>query len=87
MAYRKHSPPLYITESQRLQLIGLYTVASQTYAQLSAIDKAILAITKEPDGRPWDSHGADLLFEDGDPSAKVDALFSKTGIRVRKKSR
>lgn len=74
---------LLITEGERLQLIGLATLAVQHNLALHAIVRAAKAITRDHEGG---GHTEDLVWSDlyhgGDVVHAVDRTLERLNIRV-----
>jgi len=70
-----------ITESERLQLIGLFTVAESLTRQLAAVERAageLLGV--ENDDHNYYGHLSDAIYSDG--PIGVDGLLTKLGVTV-----
>lgn len=74
-----------ITKAQRLQLIGLLTLAAQHMKMLESISASALEITKETedDGTPSTcGHTNDAIWDENRRAA--DDLLGRLKIKVRK---
>lgn len=76
---------LTITESDRLQLIGLLSVGAQLLHQLNSVDQAMCKLLGEkPDYMGYSGHISDTLYEADthNPIHLADGLLNRLHIEV-----
>lgn len=73
------TPKNRITENERLQLIGLMTLAHDYSRKLDAVMEAAASIIEEPEF--WGTHLGDAFYDyRGNTNADIDQLLDKMGI-------
>lgn len=73
-------PPL--TQNERLQLLGLLTLAERHTQQLEQVQQSIESILDLTDDDRAGHIGDSIYGMDGDPVSRLDSLLERLGLTV-----